>query len=209
MEASSPPRDIFAIVQREAGHRFAGAPFGSEGVVSLSWKPWWHIEVLCPVPRDAFQPPPRVDCVMLWLSRRERGLLPEGERGAYTDFVAAAFGRNGNTLAACCRGLLTRRQLARLADGRRLCLLAEGRLVNLAAAEGHPSAVMDMSFANQVLCAVYLATSGHELGNSVHDVPSEIDQEVARLKLAAMEIDIDQLTGEQIQYLSSWQEGTR
>ena len=83
-----------------------------------------------------------------------------------------------------------------LGDGRRLCLLAEGRLVNLAAAEGHPSAVMDMSFANQVLCAVYLAGSEHDLDNAVHNVPAEIDREVARMKLAAMHIAIDQLTEE-------------
>jgi adenosylhomocysteinase len=96
----------------------------------------------------------------------------------------------------------------RLADGRRLCLLAEGRLVNLAAAEGHPSAVMDMSFANQVLCAVYLAGREHRLDNAVHNVPAEIDREVARLKLAAMAISIDELTAQQRRYLSSWQEGT-
>lgn len=99
-----------------------------------------------------------------------------------------------------------------LTDGRKLRLLAEGRLVNLAAAEGHPSAVMDMSFANQVLCAVHLAklksTGKPKLKNTVHDVPTELDQEVARLKLAAMEIDIDTLTEEQQHYLSSWQEGT-
>jgi adenosylhomocysteinase len=96
----------------------------------------------------------------------------------------------------------------RLADGRRLCLLAEGRLVNLAAAEGHPSAVMDMSFANQMLCAVYLAGREHRLDNAVHNVPAEIDREVARLKLAAMAISIDELTAQQRRYLSSWQEGT-
>ncbi len=95
-----------------------------------------------------------------------------------------------------------------LRDGRRLRLLAEGRLVNLAAAEGHPSAVMDMSFANQVLCAVHLATRGSRLENGVHKVPGELDQEVARLKLAAMQVGIDQLTEEQQAYLSSWQEGT-
>lgn len=95
-----------------------------------------------------------------------------------------------------------------LADGRRLCLLAEGRLVNLAAAENHPSAVMDMSFANQVLTAVHLATQGHKLDNCVHDMPTEIDQQVAQLKLAAMNIEIDELTEEQVRYLSSWQEGT-
>jgi adenosylhomocysteinase len=95
-----------------------------------------------------------------------------------------------------------------LADGRRIHLLAEGRLVNLAAAEGHPSAVMDMSFANQVLAAVYLATREQRLDNAVHPVPAEIDQEVARLKLAAMQIGIDTLTTEQLSYLSSWEEGT-
>jgi len=96
----------------------------------------------------------------------------------------------------------------RLADGRRIHLLAEGRLVNLAAAEGHPSAVMDMSFANQVLAAVYLAEHGRELEHAVHAVPAELDREVARLKLAAMRIGIDALTPEQVRYLSSWQEGT-
>lgn len=96
----------------------------------------------------------------------------------------------------------------RLADGRRLRLLAEGRLVNLAAAEGHPSAVMDMSFANQLLCAVHLANRERKLDNRVHEVPAEIDREVARLKLAAMDIVIDELTTEQRNYLSSWKEGT-
>jgi adenosylhomocysteinase len=96
----------------------------------------------------------------------------------------------------------------RLADGRSLCLLAEGRLVNLSAAEGHPSAVMDMSFANQVLCAVHLASAGGRLENRVHPVPAEIDAEVARLKLAAMGLQIDRLTAEQTGYLSSWEEGT-
>ncbi len=95
-----------------------------------------------------------------------------------------------------------------LADGRRLRLLAEGRLVNLAAAEGHPSAVMDMSFANQLLCAIYLAEAERKLDNAVHRVPLEIDQRVAALKLAAMGISIDQLSEEQKRYLSSWQEGT-
>ena len=96
----------------------------------------------------------------------------------------------------------------RLADGRRIRLLAEGRLVNLAAAEGHPSAVMDMSFANQALCARYLARLPQPLATRVHEVPPEIDREVARLKLAAMDIAIDELTDEQAGYLSSWREGT-
>jgi adenosylhomocysteinase len=95
-----------------------------------------------------------------------------------------------------------------LVDGRRLRLLAEGRLVNLAAAEGHPSAVMDMSFANQVLAVIYLLEQQGKLSNEVHTVPARIDQEIAQLKLAAMNISIDQLTDEQQHYLSSWQEGT-
>lgn len=95
-----------------------------------------------------------------------------------------------------------------LKDGRKIRLLAEGRLVNLAAAEGHPSAVMDMSFANQVLCAIHLVSRNEKLDNQVHNVPATIDQEVARLKLAAMNMRIDTLTAEQQQYLSSWQEGT-
>ena len=95
-----------------------------------------------------------------------------------------------------------------LTDGRVVRLLAEGRLVNLAAAEGHPSAVMDMSFANQVLCAIHMQKHHGRLDDTVHSVPAEIDHQVARLKLAAMGIKIDQLTDAQRMYLSSWQEGT-
>jgi adenosylhomocysteinase len=95
-----------------------------------------------------------------------------------------------------------------LADGRRLRLLAEGRLVNLAAAEGHPATVMDMSFANQALCAEFLAAGRARLEPGVHDVPLEIDQEVARLKLAAIGTSIDVLTAEQLAHASSWQAGT-
>ena len=95
----------------------------------------------------------------------------------------------------------------RLRDGRRLYLLAEGRLVNLAAAEGHPSEVMDMSFSNQALVAEYLwKTEGLE--PKVYDVPREIDETVARLKLRGMGIEIDELTEEQRRYLQSWREGT-
>ena len=95
-----------------------------------------------------------------------------------------------------------------LPDGRRIRLLAEGRLVNLAAAEGHPSAVMDMSFANQALVVEYLWQQGRDLAPGVYPVPAEIDGEVARLKLAAMGLAIDDLTSEQQNYLSSWREGT-
>lgn len=96
----------------------------------------------------------------------------------------------------------------RLADGRRLYLIGEGRLVNLAAAEGHPSAVMDMSFANQALAAAYMRQHADELENNVYSVPEAIDKEVAQLKLTAMGIRIDTLTAEQDQYLNSWTEGT-
>ncbi len=95
-----------------------------------------------------------------------------------------------------------------LPDGRRIHLLAEGRLVNLAAAEGHPSAVMDMSFANQALCAEYILRHANELERIVYTVPEEIDREIARLKLHAMGVEIDVLTPEQEKYLSSWEEGT-
>lgn len=94
-----------------------------------------------------------------------------------------------------------------LRDGRRLYLLAEGRLVNLAAAEGHPAAVMDMSFANQALSAAYLA-SGARLDHTVHPVPRAIDDAVAQLKLEAMGVGIDTLTEAQRRYLESWQAGT-
>ena len=93
----------------------------------------------------------------------------------------------------------------RLADGRRIYLLAEGRLVNLVAAEGHPSEVMDMSFANQALSAEYLVKNRGKLEPRVYVVPREIDEEVARLKLKAMGIGTDVLTEEQREYLSSWQ----
>jgi len=95
-----------------------------------------------------------------------------------------------------------------MADGRRLSLLGEGRLVNLAMAEGHPASVMDMSFANQALGIEYLIRKGSTLEKKVYPVPGEIDAEIARLKLAAMGLEIDTLTPEQEKYLSSWEEGT-
>jgi adenosylhomocysteinase len=96
----------------------------------------------------------------------------------------------------------------RMRDGRRLYLLAEGRLLNLAAAEGHPAAVMDMSFANQALVVEYLATHAKTLAPSVYTVPADIDQSVARLKLDALGIRVDELTEDQRIYLQSWSEGT-
>jgi adenosylhomocysteinase len=93
-----------------------------------------------------------------------------------------------------------------LADGRAIYLLADGRLVNLAAAEGHPSEVMDMSFANQALAAKYVWENDLEPG--VHNIPKEIDERVAKLKLETLGIKIDELTSRQKEYLASWEEGT-
>jgi adenosylhomocysteinase len=95
-----------------------------------------------------------------------------------------------------------------LGDGRRIYLLGEGRLINLAAAEGHPASVMDMSFANQALCLEYLTKMKGKLEPAVYPVPEKIDKEVGRLKLASMNITIDSLTREQKKYLQSWEEGT-
>jgi adenosylhomocysteinase len=96
----------------------------------------------------------------------------------------------------------------KLEDGRRLHVVGEGRLVNLAAAEGHPAAVMDMSFANQAVSAEWMAKNQASLEPKVYDVPKELDAEVARLKLAAMHVNIDTLTAEQEKYINSWEEGT-
>lgn len=95
-----------------------------------------------------------------------------------------------------------------LKNGRQIHILGEGRLINLASAEGHPASVMDMSFANQALSAEYMVKNGKTLKNMVYSVPEDIDKEIARLKLEAMGINIDVLTEEQIHYLNSWQEGT-
>ncbi|MBI4310194.1 MAG: adenosylhomocysteinase [Chloroflexi bacterium] len=95
-----------------------------------------------------------------------------------------------------------------LEDGRKLYLLGEGRLINLAAAEGHPSSVMDMSFANQALSAEYLAREARRLAPGVYPVPRELDQEIGRLKLISMGVGIDTLTAEQQKYLASWESGT-
>jgi adenosylhomocysteinase len=95
-----------------------------------------------------------------------------------------------------------------LEDGRRLYLVADGRLVNLSAAEGHPALVMDMSFANQALSAEYAIQHAAELERKVYPVPPEIDKEIARLKLETMGVEIDTLTEEQAKYLATWDEGT-
>jgi adenosylhomocysteinase len=95
-----------------------------------------------------------------------------------------------------------------LKDGRQIHILGEGRLINLAAAEGHPASVMDMSFANQALAAEYMAKNADKLENKVYTVPAEIDKNIALLKLASMNIKIDDLTAEQSKYLNSWESGT-
>jgi len=96
----------------------------------------------------------------------------------------------------------------RMGDGRRIFLLGEGRLINLAAAEGHPASVMDMSFANQALSIEHLVLSEKSLTPDVYDVPKEIDEDIAKMKLAAIGVEIDELTEEQRKYLSSWETGT-
>lgn len=93
-------------------------------------------------------------------------------------------------------------------DGRTVCILADGRLINLAAGEGHPPSVMDMSFANQAMAAAHLAQNSASMEKKVYDVPDEIDEEVAKLKLASMNIEIDVLTPAQVKYMASWSEGT-
>jgi len=95
-----------------------------------------------------------------------------------------------------------------LADGRQINILGEGRLINLAAAEGHPASVMDMSFANQALAAEYMIQHAGQLSQKVYDVPEVIDREIARLKLESMGVKLDVLTEEQVHYLNSWEEGT-
>jgi adenosylhomocysteinase len=95
-----------------------------------------------------------------------------------------------------------------LAGGRKVNLLADGRLINLAAAEGHPASVMDMSFANQALAAEFMVKNHATLEKKMYVVPDEIDREIARLKLAAMGVSIDRPTPEQVKYMSSWEEGT-
>jgi adenosylhomocysteinase len=99
-------------------------------------------------------------------------------------------------------------QQYQLPNGKSVVVLGEGRLVNLAAAEGHPSAVMDMSFANQALACEYLVKNQGKLAPGLHSIPVEVDREIARLKLQAMGITIDSLTPEQVEYINSWISGT-
>ena len=106
------------------------------------------------------------------------------------------------------RGIRRSVEEFKLKDGRRIYVLADGRLVNLSAAEGHPSSVMDMSFADQALCAEYLVKNKGDISIGVHEVPEEIDNMVASTKLATMGISIDTLTEEQQAYLAAWEMGT-
>jgi adenosylhomocysteinase len=93
-------------------------------------------------------------------------------------------------------------------DGRKINILGEGRLINLASAEGHPASVMDMSFANQALAAEFMVKNAKTLEKRVYSVPAEVDAEIARIKLAAMGVKVDTLTEAQVKYLNSWEEGT-
>ena len=96
----------------------------------------------------------------------------------------------------------------RMADGRRLYLIAEGRLMNLAAGQGHPAEIMDMSFSTQALGLIHMVKNYKGLAKGVHNVPEAIDQEIARIKLESMGVEIDALTEEQLSYIGGWEEGT-
>ena len=106
--------DAHLVVQREAARKFAGTPWASESLLSLSLKPWWHTEIIRSLRRTDFLPPPRVDSVVLWLSRRSPALVQEAERLAYQRFLRRGFGRAGTTRQAMA-ALFTRRQVRRLA----------------------------------------------------------------------------------------------
>jgi 23S rRNA (adenine-N6)-dimethyltransferase len=114
--ASTPPADIFIVVQREAAERFAGGPFGSESVVSLHLKPWWQVEIVRRLGRADFEPAPRVDAALLWLARRTRPLVDASATTAYRAFIDASFGRTGTTIGRCLRASFTRRQIRQLSQ---------------------------------------------------------------------------------------------
>ncbi len=115
LDASVQPDDAYLIMQQQAAERFAGHPYAPETLQSLRLKPWWHVEILRRLRRTDFAPPPRVECVLLWLARRPRPLVDQSEGSLYRNFVTAAFGRTGKTMTQCLRQLLTDRQIARLA----------------------------------------------------------------------------------------------
>lgn len=113
--APSPPDDVYLVMQREAAQRFAGWPFGAETLPSLLLKPVWHVEIARELRRKDFDPPPRVESVMIWLARRRRPLVEEVDLGAYRSFVEGCFGRRGSTVARCVRNYITHAQIHRLA----------------------------------------------------------------------------------------------
>lgn len=114
VEARNPPSEAHLIVQKESGERFAGSPYAGESVASLSIKPWWHVEITRRLRRTDFYPVPSVDSVVLWLARRDIPLVSRAEGRLYRDFIRGSFGRRGNTVRRCLRGVLTGRQLYRL-----------------------------------------------------------------------------------------------
>ena len=114
-EAPVPPEDAYCVVQREAAERFAGGPYAPETASSLLLKPWWQIEIPRRLQRTDFDPPPAVDSVMLWLARRPRPLVDAPQGRLYRAFVGRSFGRRGNTMRQCLRGIFTGRQFSRLA----------------------------------------------------------------------------------------------
>ena len=143
------------------------------------------------------------------LDRKHFGLMKDGVLLANSGHFNSEINLKAlDDLATGVREVRRHVQEYKLADGRRLHVLGEGRLINLAAADGHPAAVMDMSFANQALCAEFMAMNAGKLERKVYDVPDDIDAEVARLKLSSMGVAIDVLTEEQKKYLTSWEEGT-
>lgn len=112
--AKNPPREAHLIVQQESGERFAGAPYAGESLASLSIKPWWHVEITRRLRRTDFYPVPSVDSVVLWLARRDIALVSRADGKLYRDFIRESFGRRGNTVRRCLKGVLTGRQLYRL-----------------------------------------------------------------------------------------------
>jgi len=113
VEAPNPPEDAWIIVQREAGHRFAGSPYAGETLWSLRLKPWWHVEILERLRRTDFDPPPSVESVLLWLNRRTRPLISRGEAQLYHTFIEHVFGAGG-TINLATRRWLTRTQMKQL-----------------------------------------------------------------------------------------------
>lgn len=113
--SARPPRDAFLVLQREAALDLAGRPWAAETLVSLCAKPHWQVEILERIPPEAFAPPPRVACALVWLARRDRPLVADPQAALYRDFVAAAFGTRGHRVRDALRGLLSPRQIRRLA----------------------------------------------------------------------------------------------